>query len=46
MELFEKKVKAFQPLTIFTKSSILDVQLGSEHAFANTLHNSLGPYIC
>ena len=27
-----KKVSGFQPLTVFAKSFILDVPLGSEHA--------------
>ena len=32
--LFPKIVYGFQPLTIFAKSSILDVRLGSEYASA------------
>ena len=31
-ELFSKTVYGFQPLTIFAKSSIVDVRLGSEYA--------------
>ena len=34
IEFFAKIVDDFQPLTIFTKSSILDVRLGSENASA------------
>ena len=32
MELFAKIVKGFQLLTIFIKSSILDIRIGSEYA--------------
>ena len=32
MEIFAKIVNGFQPLTIFAKSSILDVLQGSEYA--------------
>ena len=35
IELFEKVVNGFQPLTIFEKSSILDVWQGSEYASGN-----------
>ena len=31
MELIAKKVKIFQPLTVFAKISILDVRQGSEY---------------
>ena len=34
MELFAKIVNGFQPLTIFARSSILDVRLGFEYASA------------
>lgn len=33
MENFSKIIKEFQLLTNFTKSSILDVMVGSEYAF-------------
>ena len=50
MELFAKIVNEFQPLTIFEKSSILDVWLGIErasgkrffsafHTFSKSLNN-------
>ena len=38
MELFAKIVNSFQPVTIFAKSSILDIWLGSEYTkFMNTI---------
>ena len=37
MESFTKLVKAWKPLTIFAKSFILDVRLGSEYTNA-TFH--------
>ena len=40
MELLAKIVNGFQPLTIFLKSSILDIQLSSEHA-SDTSHVTL-----
>ena len=33
MENLVKKVNRFQPLTMFAKSSILDMRLGSEYNF-------------
>ena len=36
MELFPKTVHSFMPLVTFFKSSILDVQLGSEYASADS----------
>ena len=35
MELFAKIADGFRPLTIFVKSSILDVPLCSEYAFTD-----------
>ena len=37
--LFAKIVNRFHPLTIFAKSSILDVQLGSEYTFESSVLN-------
>ena len=38
MELFAKITNVFQPLSIFLKSSILDIWLGSEYASLNNLN--------
>ena len=37
MELFVKIVNGWQPLTIFAKSSILDVCQGSEYAYVTNM---------
>ena len=37
--LFAKIINGFQPLTIFAKSSILDVQLGSEYTSESSVLN-------
>ena len=37
MELFAKIVNGLKPLTVFTKSSILDLGQGSEHASAHSV---------
>ena len=43
MKLFARIVNGFQLLTIFAKSSILDIQLGSEYA-SELLFNKIVRY--
>ena len=44
MELLAKIVNGFQPLTIFAKSSILDVRQGSKYTSNIRLHRNSNDY--